>query len=270
MNALACALDLASQGVAVFACRSDKKPATPHGFKDATRDPAAISLMWHRSGGPLVGIPTGMVNDVDILDVDPRHGGDTWFKANAARLPETRQHSTRSGGRHVLFRHLDGIRNSESKIAPGIDVRGEGGYIIWWPGFGGDVIDPAAAAEWPTWLAEMLLPKPSLPRSAPLPAPLPAAGATGAARMLARIFYRLETASEGARHRQLRAASCTLGGLLDQLQISEDAAARSLLESVQRAGGNAVDLKNASATIAWGLARGRLSPLQIGGARNAR
>src|SRR5262249_15529618 len=35
-----------------------------------------------------------------------------------------------SGGEHILFRHVTGLRNSASKVGPGIDVRGDGGYII--------------------------------------------------------------------------------------------------------------------------------------------
>src|SRR5689334_15492059 len=123
-NALALALDLADRGLACFPCRADKKPATPHGFKDATADAAELRRLWRRHSGPLVGVPTGQRSGADVLDIDPRHGGDVWFAAERERLPETRQHRTRSGGLHILFRHRHGMRNSESKIAPGVDVRG--------------------------------------------------------------------------------------------------------------------------------------------------
>jgi hypothetical protein len=35
-------------GYATFPCRTDKTPATPHGFHDASHDPAAILQLWHR------------------------------------------------------------------------------------------------------------------------------------------------------------------------------------------------------------------------------
>jgi hypothetical protein len=52
-----------------FPCRADKSPACPHGFRDASRDPAAILQLWHRFPGPLIGIATGAVSGVWVVDV---------------------------------------------------------------------------------------------------------------------------------------------------------------------------------------------------------
>jgi hypothetical protein len=268
LNALDRALQLAGIGLTVFPCRANKFPATEHGFKDGSNDPHQIRSMWRRCGGALIGVPTGIINDVDVVDIDPRHGGDSWLTKNAERIPVTRIHSTRSGGRHILFRHREGIRNSESKIAPGVDVRGEGGYIVWWPGFGGAVMDTARVAEWPDWLAEMASPKVAVHHAPLRPRPIPA-DATSVERFVARVLFRLCTANEGERHNRLRAASCTLGGLLDEVNISESEAAQRLMGAVVQAGGSAVNQENAYKTIIWGLAKGRLSPLELGG-RNAR
>jgi hypothetical protein len=57
-----------------------------------------------------------------------------WWFSHRDRLPLTRVHRTRSGGLHLIFRHVPDVRCSAGRIAPGIDVRGDGGYIIWWPG----------------------------------------------------------------------------------------------------------------------------------------
>ena len=89
-----------------------------------------------------------------MLDIDPRNGGDAWLKANVNRL-QTRSHKTRSGGLHLLFRTDGSVRNSAGLIAPGVDVRGEGGYAIWWPAHGLPVLDfvPLRALPyWPGWL----------------------------------------------------------------------------------------------------------------------
>jgi hypothetical protein len=97
------------------------------------------------------------------------------------------------------------------------------------------------------------------------PAAIRRASDTSIERLIARSLFKVETASEGQRHDLLRAAARTIGGVLDQAGIGEAEVARALLDAVKRAGGAAVDERNASATIAWGLARGRQSPLQIGG-----
>lgn len=95
VKALAVAAEL---GLPVFPRRLDKRPACPHGYKDATRDPDAIRELWRRYPGPLIGVPTGMASGIDVLDIDPRHGGDDWLSAHADRLLVTRSHRTRSGG----------------------------------------------------------------------------------------------------------------------------------------------------------------------------
>jgi hypothetical protein len=47
-EACATAINLAGNaGYSVFPCRADKSPACPHGFRDASRDPAAILQLWH-------------------------------------------------------------------------------------------------------------------------------------------------------------------------------------------------------------------------------
>jgi hypothetical protein len=82
--------------------------------------------------------------------------------------------------------------------------------------------------------------------------------------ILTGVLTRLEAAPDGQRHARLRAASVTMGGLLDVAGIREADAARVLMDAVCRAGGAAVVETNAAATIAWGLARGRQSPLSLG------
>jgi hypothetical protein len=62
----------------------------------------------------------------------------------------------------VLFKYRTGLKCSVSKIAPGIDVRGDGGYVVWWPAAGFTVVDHALA-DWPAWLTP--------PEPAPTPAP---------------------------------------------------------------------------------------------------
>jgi hypothetical protein len=261
---LSAALDLAARGFAVFPCLPSKAPATPHGHLDARNDPAAVRELWRRWPAPLIGMPTGNRNGFDVLDVDPRHGGDAWHDAHRDRLPPTRVHETRSGGLHILFRHHEGVRNSAGKVAPGIDVRGEGGFIIWWPAADCPVPAEGPPADWPAWLLPLVLPAPIIP---PPPATLRprTTGNARALRLIERALFRVRTAPAGQRHLKLRAAACTLGGLLDAAGFTEAEAERELFAAVLAAGGNEVRERNARSTIAWGLREGRKKPLAVGG-----
>jgi hypothetical protein len=120
---------------------------TPRGYKDASSDAYVIKVLWRRHPGPLIGVPTGESSDLAVIDIDPRHGGHEWLAEQ--NLPETRVHATRSGGLHFLFRHLQGLKCSVGRIAPGVDVRAEGGYFIWWPASGHDVLCDSPPADWP-------------------------------------------------------------------------------------------------------------------------
>ncbi len=133
------AVELADQDIPVFPCKPDKTPMTSHGFKDASTDHARIAFFF-RDPKALIAMPTGLRSNIDVIDEDPKNGGNL---DTLGPLPMTAVARTRSGGRHVFFRHLDGIKNTTG-LRPGIDVRGEGGYVILWPYSS----DPKNSGEW--------------------------------------------------------------------------------------------------------------------------
>jgi Bifunctional DNA primase/polymerase, N-terminal len=135
------------------------------GSKDASADPNEIRKMFSPHPGCLIGVPTGSPSGIGILDVDPRHNGQIWYESNKTRLPPTRIHRTRGGGLHRLFRHMDSLRNTTAKIAPGVDTRCEGGYFIWWPATGLEFQDypPTGLPEWPLWLLPSMMSNPVPP-----------------------------------------------------------------------------------------------------------
>jgi hypothetical protein len=138
------ALALAGQAVPVFPCLNkpgnrelDKKPLTKHGFKDASTDSQTIRQWWSRYPDALIGVPTGA--RFAVLDLDLQHSeAREWFAT--ADLPESRTHFTRSGGRHLLFQPHEKVGCTQGKIWPHIDSRGFGGFIIWWPAEGLQVL----------------------------------------------------------------------------------------------------------------------------------
>lgn len=107
-----------------------KAPAVAHGVKDATTEPDVIRR-WFGSGDHNIGIACGERSGFFVLDIDPRNGGDDALDALEAQhgaLPETLTQRTGGGGRHLLFKWDARVRRG--KIADGIDVKKNGGYIV--------------------------------------------------------------------------------------------------------------------------------------------
>jgi hypothetical protein len=143
-------------GFAVFPCHGDKSSATPYGFKDATAD--AITALWRRYPGPLIGIATGEISGIDALDLDVKHdAARAWWLAHRVQMPPTRTFRTRSGGVHFYFRHAPDVRNSAGKIALGVDVRGSGGFVISWFAAGLPCLNHVPPVPWPEWLLQLIM-----------------------------------------------------------------------------------------------------------------
>lgn len=105
----------------------------PHGVLDATTDLQSIDQWWALFPDANIGLATGTVSGVMVVDIDPDKGGEeSWCNLEALFEPveNTWWIETGSGGFHVYFESVEGVRNSASVIGPGIDVRGDGGYVI--------------------------------------------------------------------------------------------------------------------------------------------
>jgi putative DNA primase/helicase len=112
------------KGWAVFPVKG-KIPLTPNGFKDASRDPAQW-LVWDRQfPGCGWAAPTGEVNGFDAIDAD-----DPWaVEELEARLPNGPRVRTGGGGMHFYVAQVPGAKNWAKRI-PGVDFRGDGGYVV--------------------------------------------------------------------------------------------------------------------------------------------
>jgi putative DNA primase/helicase len=145
MTPLGHALQYAGRGWPVFPCQwrrgsRRKNPLIEHSFKQATVDAAAIATWWRKWPHALIGVPTGMRSGIVVLDIDVKHppvnGFDTLDELGFAILPDTPMVHTASGGLHLYFTPPSHpIRNTQSTrgargIGPGLDWRGDGGYVI--------------------------------------------------------------------------------------------------------------------------------------------
>jgi len=162
---LQAALSYAVSGKPVFPCRvKDKAPLIPGGFKAASKDPEQIHSWWNKWPDALIGMPTGEGTGIFVVDVDidPARGVDgeqslSNLVARYGGLPDTKNIRTRRGGRHMYFTMEPGIGNSTGKYGIGLDIRGEGGYVIVPPSPGYTVICNKAPAKAPDWLIKLLV-----------------------------------------------------------------------------------------------------------------
>jgi predicted P-loop ATPase len=255
------ALNLALIAIPVFACRPDKRPVTKNGFLDATTDPAAIRTMFAIPAAQLIGVPTGVASGFDVLDFDYRHGAEAWETANQHRLPETRVHETMSGGRHLLFKHDPQVRNSAGRIAPGIDVRGEGGYVIMPPSPGYRIISDADVAEWPEWLLTpgLVLPKPAAERPISSGVFSPVSDERFE-KWIVSILRNVAAAREGEKHWILLKSATILGGMQAEAGFTDTAIWERLREALPD---TVDDWESAKKTALDGLQRGRAKPTSL-------
>jgi hypothetical protein len=158
-------LGYAKKSIPVFPCKpGGKEPLTSHGHLDATTDPERIRAWWSRWPDANIGMPTGKRSGFVVVDVDPEHGGyDSLMDLDEAGhgLPLTATIKTGGGGVHHYLRYPEGvvIRNSAGKLGPGLDIRGEGGYVIVPPSVTEgpyEVLHKRPPAETPEWLIERL------------------------------------------------------------------------------------------------------------------
>jgi hypothetical protein len=197
------ALNLAQRGLAVFPLQPREKKPYGHstGLHAATvdhllvgrwwsgretlpkKDDAPASVVIRPKANSNIGIATGPISGVWVLDLDGRlaEEGLAALIAVHGELPVTPEQIT-GGGRQLLFAWDDTypIRNSAGKIGLKIDVRGDGGYIVVapsiHPGKPEEGIPPGRIYTWVAGRAPWDLPFAAAPEwllKAAMPAPEP-------------------------------------------------------------------------------------------------
>jgi RecA-family ATPase len=278
------ALGYARDGIAVFPCRAKeeevfdehagkmtlRKEKTPYpstGFKAATTSERLINRLWDKYPDAAVGVATGekakfWVLDVDVPSEDHSEDGRIWLdemEAEHGPLPVTKWAYTANGGIHFLFNHVPGVRN-RAGLAPGIDTRGDGGYIV----APGSVLADGRFYEWadetdviadaPQWLLDMVV-SDYVPDSEPTaPArvsssnrdykPSPSSGGKNPAYAQAALDSEcslLASTGQGKRGEQLNSSAHNMGMLVGAGELSRGEVENALYQAAAANGSLAVD-----------------------------
>ncbi len=160
------ALEYLGRGWSVIPVREKaKRPAVPwKAYQDKCVSEKTLREWYSRSPGFNVAIVTGKLSGLVVVDVDPRHGGTeslAELEDEHGPLPETMESITGGGGRHLYFAHPGGEVHNRTNLAPGIDLRGDGGCIVappsvhpsgkryrWVKGRGPGEVKPARLPDW--------------------------------------------------------------------------------------------------------------------------
>jgi hypothetical protein len=142
-----------------------------------TKDPDEIRRDFAKPNRSAVGIPTGAVNNIFVIEADTPEGHDVdglaslkQLETEHGALPNTLIAESPSGSRHHYFKHPGNdlkVRSTTSELGPGIDVKGDGGMVIappsLRPGKGNyRWLDDTPIADAPDWLINSS--PPTLPR----------------------------------------------------------------------------------------------------------
>lgn len=247
------------------ACASPgKHPRIAHGLHDASSDPAVVAGWWRRWRNANVGLATGAAAGLVVVDLDGDEGIEAFelLERDHEALPPTRWVRTGGGGLHAYLRHPGvAVKTCASLLAPHVDIRGEGGYVVAPPSnhvSGGryEWANAERAAPCPLWLVDLLRPPARAPR--PLLPPLirRTRGDYGRAA-LAGEEARVRMAPTGTRNHTLNAASFALGQLVGGGVLDVNHTAGVLLEAALAAGLGETEARR---TIESGLGAGEAQP----------
>ncbi|MBM3565573.1 MAG: hypothetical protein FJX42_05615, partial [Alphaproteobacteria bacterium] len=263
---LAAALNFARHNIPVFPCGPDKRPRTKHGFKDATTDERQIQLWWTQWPDAMIGIPTGATSGIIVIDIDVDHekgiDGTKWVvevKHQHGDFPIGSRARTPRGGLHLYFKApATQIRSSAGKIAEGVDVRAEGGYVIAPPSassVGGykwiKSIFEEGASGIPDFLLKILIEAHSSGQSSDL------SDEQLIEEEIAAAVSDIRSAKDGTRNATLNRSAFKIGRLIGAGVCEEDDVRRRLQEAAEGAG---LSPEEVCRTIESGVRAGKKRP----------
>ena len=274
------ALTYARAGFRIFPVGQDKVPLVKAWPQVATTDEDQVRAWWTKWPNAMIGLPTGTANGLWVLDLDVDAGKGVDGNASFAALEA--EHGTVDievvaitprGGSHLFFR-WDGsrpVRNTTSVIAPGIDTRGEGGFVVLAPSVREDgrayawLNEPLGEADLtdaPEWLLDKPIPPepPAQAEGAPS-SPQPAADDPLFAHKRAYALAALEREAEavasspkGGRNARLNEAAHAVANYVGSVHLADAEVHTALTAAALAAGLNAKETRK---TIASGIRAGR-------------
>jgi hypothetical protein len=142
-----------------------KRPVVPwQKFQHERPTEHQVRTWFERRPEANIAVVTGEISGIVVVDVDPGHGGTDSLAAMEGRhgaLPDTVEAVTGGGGRHLYFAHPGHEVRNRAGLAPGIDLRGDGGCIVvppsvhpsgrsyrWRTGHAPGEIEPAPLPVW--------------------------------------------------------------------------------------------------------------------------
>lgn len=122
------AMQLAASGLSIMPVGLDKRPLLKSWKQYQTKRPTdeEIEAWWEKWPKANIGVITGKVSGITVIDVDTYKGG------KADRFPKTYTVQTGNGGLHLYYKYAPGLTISANAYAdmPGIDIRNDGGYVV--------------------------------------------------------------------------------------------------------------------------------------------
>ncbi|CAI8331023.1 MAG: Uncharacterised protein [Oceanospirillaceae bacterium UBA2001] len=127
------ALRLSSNEIPIFPVKADKSPYIKSWQGKATSDALTVEKWWWRWPEANIAMPTGHQSGFVAVDVDVKNGVDGYESLSSIEamfgVQGTRRIETPSGGVHLIYRCTQKVK-SRVGILDGIDIRGDGGYIV--------------------------------------------------------------------------------------------------------------------------------------------
>lgn len=125
------AVALSAAGFLVFPLKPQQKsPAIKEWMQRATQDLATIETWWSARDFNIGIACRDVCIVIDVDTKDGRSGAASLKRLIAQGLPKTLTVRTPTGGLHLYYKHPGGFIKSSVNYWPGIDIRGNGGFVV--------------------------------------------------------------------------------------------------------------------------------------------